>query len=314
MMECPEELQVRHTQKPISSTFSLLQQPNIFSQLALNCLLITRSCVFHKQQLPRSNLLDQIDFLPQAPLSIRMSSPQALATDSMAHVVIPAVVQATHPQFLHFPHEILLEIFKHLLCSGRAIDQKYYGALMLIHPIIKLRRVSKFISSIANEAFYMWNTFKFVPKHFSGGLPGPWNESIPAVLPAPHLRCHLRRLHISIPLQDHYIIMVPEDHNAPEGQRRRLQATITTVEELFDHSPGARQLRTLTDNAVGFCRLRELDLHVFADFIGNHKKSLAAIAAAGFSVKAGKVQLSVTDRGGCTEEWHSELAKLIGVE
>ena len=240
-----------------------------------------------------------------------MSLPQATDTNNMSHVIIPAVVSASGPQFQQFPTEVLLEIFKYMVTyspgskAGKVVDNKLFSILNSYGVLHKLRKVSKFFAAFATQVFYETNDFMFAPALER------WDPTMPAALPPVLFRGYLRRIHIYIVLTDYFFTPHPEGYIAANWEHSGVRNQIATVEELYTHCHGARQLRTLTDNTTGFGSLVELDLHIYANFCCNVETALAVTAAARFSVKAGKVQLTIE---GASKDWHPELVKLIGVE
>ncbi|KAJ4361961.1 hypothetical protein N0V83_010902 [Neocucurbitaria cava] len=240
-----------------------------------------------------------------------MSSPQAPVTDNMPYVVIPAEVPATGPQFQSLPDELLLEIFKHLLASNNVIDAQHYSCLKLVR-LAKLRKVSKFFSSVTDEVFYKLNFFKFFPPGIGkDGVVHP-DCRLPAVLPHPRVRQHLRRIQMAIVLTDHYWVDHPGGDKDKFGNPKQVQIPIATADQLIEHCPGARQLHTLTDDTEGFCNLRELELRVYVNEGCRHAESVLDVAAAaGFSVKAGKLRVSVLNLEAQPIKGHPELVKHI---
>lgn len=83
--------------------------------------------------------------------------------------------------------------------------------------------------------------------------------------------------------------------------------------------PSARFLARLTDPQVGFPHLRFLDLYIRTDFIdltvddGSEDRFLDVVSEAGFTLRARKVRLTVTNTAGLVAKVHSEVKKRISV-
>ncbi|KAF1842980.1 uncharacterized protein K460DRAFT_367899 [Cucurbitaria berberidis CBS 394.84] len=251
-----------------------------------------------------------------------MSLPQAPTENTMSHVIIPAAVEPSGPQFQRFPNELLLEIIKYSVALspdsklGNVVDKKYFYFLNSLGPFFKLRKVSKLFASLATRAFYEVNYFKFVSINAKPGQKA-LDTTIPMLLPPIHVRGYLRRIHLAICLADFFTTTNRGDE-VPQAQRWCAQHRITTIQDLFAHCYGARHLRALSDHTLASGRLSEVNLHILTDFrfldAANFKATMALFTEALFVVTAGKVQITVTNEWGLSEAWHTELVKTIGVK
>ena len=228
--------------------------------------------------------------------------------------VIPAAVSGSGPVFNRFPNEIYIEIFKFLLRLtpeaklGTIIDLKYFTLLNAIGPFHRLCRVSKHFKMLANVVLYENNVFNFNPKN-RGGY--EWVlGAFPPVLPPMAVRHHLRRMSITLLLQDYYFTSNP-DH--PTGGHS-IMAQIVTAEQFLQHSVSGRSLRDLTNATSGFSNLLALDITIEENFHfrNNVAATIAAVKAAQISIRAKEVTVKVVGKNILRSgTWYSELAQAI---
>jgi hypothetical protein len=238
----------------------------------------------------------------------------------MSSAIIPATVNSTGPQYQVFPNEVLIEILKYLLilpASMKPIAQLY----VIRHGRYnKLLQVSKNFAACAREAFYGMNAFVFPALSKLRLPPTWWNEvEFAPRLPPVVVRQYLRRIHITIPLRDYYWTANPNDDSG------RIANRIVSLAQLYQHCDGARQLRDLTHAVTGFGRLEVLDLEIYEDFRFGFDvdTSLAIYRSAGFTVRAGQVNVSVwvpwqqkypEAREELSRHWYPRLVEVITVQ
>ncbi|KAI8941285.1 hypothetical protein NX059_002515 [Plenodomus lindquistii] len=240
----------------------------------------------------------------------------------MSSNVIPTSVAANGPQFQAFPNEILLEILKYYLIlapgtkTGTVVEATQFPFLFALGIFGRTRRISKTFNDLATMAFYMGNEFKFTTGNmFKPDMLLKFNASglvLPALLPPLAMRTYLRHITIDIILQDFFETDYPVGVTVPRRAGLRALNPIVSVAQLFEHSPAARQLRDLTTHMR---HLEVLNLNIVTDFrLGNMAVACRVLKAAGFRVKAGRVEVVVKDRMGESQEWHEEVVEAITVE
>lgn len=230
--------------------------------------------------------------------------------------VIPATVSGSGPMFTRFPDEIYLEIFKVLLRispgakMGTVIDAKYFDYLNAMGPFYRLCRVSKHFKKLANVALYEANTFNF-RRWNKGGFPYRWGTTLPH-LPRMVLRSHLRHISITFTLRDYFFTASPY-------RTESVMTQIANVDQLMQHSVGARSIRDLTHAVFGFSNLKTLNLtiHQRFAFLHNVAATIAVIKAAKLCVRA-KDTVMMDVICSCPRphllDWYYDLVHAIDVE
>jgi hypothetical protein len=235
--------------------------------------------------------------------------------------IIPNEVQPLGPMWQRLPIEVTMDILGHAIMlvpvynkPGRVVDKKWFGILTGLGMFIKSRQYCKPFPMAMMKAFYQGNDFVFEREpttHHST----PWLTSAAPALPPQVCRGFLRRIQITLRLEDFY--NVPQS-TMPGDYKPMRRCAIRSVEELFKYSPGARCLRTLTDESDGFCNLDSLDLIIITDFRMGDEAALELIEEAAFAVRARKVTITVPCHPGHGTSarfgWLPEVADLIAVE
>ena len=250
-----------------------------------------------------------------------MSVSEAATADIMSNAIIPATVAASGPQFTKLPNELLIEIFKYAVMLDpdfgfdNAIDKDLFDRLSRRSSYAYLRLVSGKFTTLVMVAFYESNVFRFhrAQGWWIPGSPPRLSTTIPAALPPVLFRKHLRRVQICICIEDHYWTNQQGKHVGPVNKDGLFCCRITTVDELLTHSPSARQLFELTNDTTGCPGIKELDLHIMTkfEFINDVQTTLKLLAATGFSIKARRLNLKVTNMLHMTSGWHLELAAIL---
>ncbi|KAF1945752.1 hypothetical protein EJ02DRAFT_24834 [Clathrospora elynae] len=235
----------------------------------------------------------------------------------MSSAIISTTVRPFGPQLTVFPNEILLEIFKFLMFSmaanrTRIIDAKYFGFFLGgFGPFGKLLRTSRHFRHLASVAFYELNLFEFHNRQ--GVIGGVFDHCKVPALPRIVFRESLRRMKITLHLADHFRGL----ETAADGTSEYVSQRIVSVQQLFEHCPGARQLRDLTNALTGFSKLQELELLLIPTFDtylpDEFQEVLAVYRAANFLVSARAVKVRVTNQDGIDLDWHPKLAQAIGI-
>jgi hypothetical protein len=236
----------------------------------------------------------------------------------MSSNMIPESVPAIGPMYQRLPNELIFEVIKDLLLllppvsrPGVIIDKKRFDILNALNCFLNIRRVNKTFDAMAMQAFYLANDFTFkateVFNHKS-----PWKTSLAPALPPAHFRNYLRRIQIHITLEDYCTITNSGKDNAS------MRCQITSVEDFFAVSLGARMLRDLTCGLTGFSNLDFLDLHIYTDFCYDKQMALGLVKEAAFVVCARCVQVVIEAPAGdgmvASTPWCPELAELVAVK
>ncbi|KAF2850150.1 hypothetical protein T440DRAFT_479583 [Plenodomus tracheiphilus IPT5] len=230
---------------------------------------------------------------------------------------IPVSVEANGFQFNVFPNEIILMIFKHLLVLspkfkiGNIVNVNTFSFYWIFPTFRRLRRVCKLFCKFAIMTFYESNQFCFTTVPWIHPFKGSLTPTVTASgvfsaarLPPLALRNHLRYVTIDIDIQDCYFTPI-------HGTDDHTYHPIVTVSQLLEHSPGARQLHTLTQHMRS---LKVLNLTILVDFSNRNVKTMFAVfKAAKFKVCAGKVTVVVKSSKGEDRDWFSELGETITV-
>lgn len=249
-----------------------------------------------------------------------MTSLPNTPTTATPLLVIPAAVAPFGPQFSRLPDELIAQIFKLVATSmfpassrfNEIIEPKMFAILNRHYAFRRIRSVSATWATFFMQAFYENFTFRF--QHVQPyNLWSPYLTSIPAPLPRPNLRHHLRSLRIEIVLENYYF--TAQDTSLPLTTPRSLRK-ITTPSQLLVFCPAARQLHSLTNPWTGFSSLARLELCVRTDFrhFPLDDEFLRVLDELEFVVRAGRVLLSVTDEHGKVKPEHEEVRRRIVVK
>jgi hypothetical protein len=235
----------------------------------------------------------------------------------MSSNIISESVSATGPTYQRLPNELIFELLKNLLLlppisrPGVIIDKKRFDILNALNSFLNIRRVNKMFNAMAMQAFYLANDFTFKATEIFNHS-SPWKTSLTPALPPAHFRHYLRRIQIHITLEDYCTLTDPGNDLASTRHQ------ITSVEDFFAVSPGARMLRDLTCGPTGFGNLDFLDLHIYTDFCFDKQMALALVKEAAFAVCARCVEVVVEAPAGdgmvVSTPWCPELAELVAVK
>ncbi len=252
----------------------------------------------------------------------------------MSHVLIPATVPASGPQFTHFPAEVLVMIFNWAIwlelrktrpvsATEEEEDDDIWSPFAQINemrfsainkgngPLSRIRLVSKECADLVMVAFYETNFFRFAPPC---GLRGfinqtPWLTTIPPALPPIVYRKNLRRMHLEIFLEDQFWTFKPGNLKAIPNARGMFPNYFTSVNELMAFSPGARLLYHFGEF---FPNLKALRLCVTTDFNENHfPVMLNFFVALRIKIDAEKLEVSVANHVGAETYWHELFAQFL---
>lgn len=233
-------------------------------------------------------------------------TPTSTSTSQM--VVIPEFTPGFGPRFGRLPDELLLQIFKIVAIDmfpethrlKKMINAKTFQIMRLHNRMKHILTVSPNFTGFFLQAFY--ENFAFNFKANTSIRPAGYFTTIPAALPRPHLRHHVRSMRIEITLENYYIL---------SGQR----CEIVTANQLLAFCPSAVLLSKLTGAESGFANLASLDLHIRTNFchfsIGD--AYLRVLEEVGFVVTARRVRLAVTGTDGSVSPVHDEVKQRIVV-
>lgn len=241
----------------------------------------------------------------------------------MSQAIVPSTVLPLGPQFQRLPNELLLEIFKFAVKLppafkiGSVINKKIFEILVNFGPFARIRKVCKAFSALAIQSFYETNEFSFKPLspvfHFNAV-----SNCLSAQVPWAGARHFLRRINITIYMEDSYKILTPTEAAKPPHARRYHNQPITSVEELITHCPGTVQLLNLTNAISGFSSLHHLNLRIRTIVrVHNIGRWLDVLKELGIVLRAREVVMDIrtmANEFNQFELWHPLLQQVITID
>lgn len=197
---------------------------------------------------------------------------------------------------------------RHYSATGNIITKSKFDYFMALSLLDKLS-VSKGFGSLVQEFLYRTNVFSFSPVNTTTML----GNRLSAQLPPHGLRHHLRRIQITLHLEDFY--MQAPRHLVPwEESSDLIYNQITTVDDLMVFCPGARTLRNLTDVNPGGCnKLTYLEITIIPHIEFGEAEAVALWQAARFAVEADEVFIQFKSNANTiapAQQWHSTLIEI----